>query len=509
MTMTTPTGRRARLISLDRLPNPGGRRSHYGLTYATLLLAALSYSLMQSMVAPALVVIQRDVHASTTTVTWLLTAYLLSACVATPIVGRFGDIFGKRRMLICALGVLMIGTLVCALATSIEQLLVGRAIQGCSGALFPLSWGIIRDEFPRERVAPAVAVLSGVVGSGASLGIVLAGPITDTFSYNWLFWIPLTPIAIATAACFVVVPESPRSPTVRIDWLGGALLAAWLVAILLAVSEAGSWGWSSARTVGLFGVGAALLLAWISVELRTTEALVDMQMMRLRGVWTANVVGLLTGFGLFGAFVLLPRLAESPRSTGYGFGASVTRGSLFLLPMTGTLLLVSPLVGRAVNRWGPKQPIFVGSLLSAVGLAILTVAHAQPWEIYVESGLLGAGVGGVYSSLANQVIEWVPSTHTGVATGMNSIIRFIGHSFGAQVSAAVLAGTVVGGALPTGHGFTLAFALAAAASALAALVALASPTRRRGREPAQTSPGALGSRRGSGTGAGDARAREG
>jgi MFS family permease len=182
-------------------------------------------------------------------------------------------------------------------------------------------------------------------------------------------------------------------------------------------------------------------------------------------------------FGLFSAFVLVPQFVQSPRPVGLGFGKSVTAGALSVLPMSAAMLLVSPLVGRAVNRWGPRPPIIAGAVSMTAALAFLTVAHERPWEIYVSMGLLGAGIGSSYSSVANQIIDWVPSSHTGVATGMASIIRFIGNSFGAQVSAAVVASTVVAGALPTEHGFTLAFGLSTCVAAVAVVIAVASPGR--------------------------------
>jgi MFS family permease len=479
--LATPASRLRRPLVLDRLPNRGGRRPHYGLTFATLVMAVLAYALMQSLVAPALLSIQHDVHTSTTTVTWLLSGYLLSACVATPILSRFGDMFGKRRMVICVLLAFLVGTVVCALATSITQLILGRVIQGAGGALFPLSVGIIRDEFPSRRVVTGVATLSGIIGTGSSIGIVLAGPITDYLSYHWLFWIPLVPIAAATAACFVVVPESPKRDRVPVDWLGGVLLAAWLVAILLAVSESTKWGWGSGRIVGLFAGGAVLAVVWGAVEARTVHPLVDLQIMRLRAVWTSNAAAFLIGFGLFTGFVLIPQFAEAPASTGYGFGASVTGGSLLLVPMSLAMLVVSMVVGKTLPRTGTRLPITVGALLTGSALAALALAHGHPWEVYLESSLIGLGIGSAYASLANQVVDWVPSTHTSVAIGMNAIVRFAGGAFGAQVSAAVLAGSSGASGRPTEHGFVVAFGIAAAVAMSAAFVAFAAPGR--GRRP--------------------------
>jgi MFS family permease len=287
-------------------------RPHYNLTFAILAISGIAYALMQSLVAPALRTIQTDLHTSTTTVGWVFTGYLLSASVATPIVGRLGDMFGKKRMLVVTLAIVAAGTVVAALATSIGVLILGRAIQGAGGAIFPLAFAIIRDEFPRERVPSGIALISALLGVGGGLGIVLAGPITQHLSYHWLFWLPLVPIAAAAVAAQVVIPESPVRAPGPVDWAGAALLSAWLVALLIAVSEGPMWGWASGRVLVLFAVAAMLLAAWARLEERIAAPLVDMRMMRLHAVWTTNLTALLLGFGMYSSFILLPEFVELP-----------------------------------------------------------------------------------------------------------------------------------------------------------------------------------------------------
>src|SRR5438093_291054 len=292
-------------------------RQHYNLTFAVLALGGIAYALLQSLVAPALPTIQRDLHASTTAVTWVLTAYLLSASVCTPILGRLGDMYGKERVLVVVLAAMGAGTLIAALARSADLMILGRVVQGAGGAVFPLAFGIIRDEFPRERVATGIALISAILGIGGGLGIVLAGPIVEHLSYHWLFWLPLIAVVAATVGTQLFVPESPvRSPG-RLDWTGAALLAGWLVALLLPVSEGESWGWTSARVLGLFAVAAVLAVAWVWVETRSRAALVDMRMMRRRAVWTTNLAALVFGFGMYSSFILVPEFVELPKSTGF------------------------------------------------------------------------------------------------------------------------------------------------------------------------------------------------
>jgi EmrB/QacA subfamily drug resistance transporter len=451
------------------------RRQHYGLTFAVLALASSTFAILQSLVAPALPEIQHELHASATAVAWVLTGYLLSASILTPIVGRLGDMFGKEHTLVFALVVLGIGTLLAALATNITVLIVARVIQGCGGAIFPLAFGIIRDEFPRERVAHGIALISAILGIGAGLGIVLAGPIVDALSYHWLFWFPLVLVVLTTIATVFFVPESPIKVPGRINWTGALLLSGWLVCLLVAISEGSHWGWGDGRTVGLLAGAAALFALWVGNEQRAAEPLVDMTMMRIRGVWTVNAAAFLVGAGMYSSFILIPQFTEMPSSAGYGFHASVTQAGLFLLPSTVMMLLVSPWAGWLAGRVGSRVPLLLGSLATCLAFVFLAAAHDQRWELYVGAAILGVGIGLAFASLANLIVEAVRPDQTGVATGMNTVMRSLGGSVGSQIGASVIAGTVVSRGLPTEHGFTVAFIVAAGACALAALASLAVP----------------------------------
>jgi len=452
----------------------GVERQHYNVTFTLLAVAAVAYALLQSLVAPALLTIQEDLHTTTAGAAWILTAYLLSASVVTPIAGRLGDMYGKKRVMVAVLIVLALGTALAGLATTIGVMIVARVIQGAGGAIFPLSFAIIRDEFPRERVPHGIALISAILGIGGGLGIVLAGPIIQHLDYHWLFWFPLVAVVIATIGIFIFVPESPVRTRGRIDPIGAVLLAAWLTALLVPISEGPVWGWTSPKTIGLFALAAVLIPVWVWSESRSRAPLVDMQMMRLRPVWTTNLAALVLGFGMFASFVLVPEFVELPARDGFGFGASVTQAGLFMLPATIGMLIGGPISGRLSSTVGSRVPLMLGALLSCIAFVLLTVAHDQRWEIYFALLVMGIGIGFAFASMANLIVESVPAQQTGVATGMNTIIRSTGGAIGSQVSAAIVTATLVSGR-PTDRGFTLAFAAAAGALALGFFVALYVP----------------------------------
>lgn len=303
---------------------PSRRSLHsHRLTLAVLSLGGIAYALLQSLVLPALPDIQDSLRVSEASVSWVLTAYLLSASVATPIAGRLGDMYGKQRVLILVLGLLAVGTLVSAVASSMGLLIAGRVIQGAGGGIFPLGFSIIRDEFPRERVAGGIGLMSSLLGIGGGAGVVLAGFVVGHLSYHWLFWIPLVAIVAAALATHFLVPESPIRASGHVNWGAAALMSSGLVIVLLAITEATDWGWGSPRTLGMMAAGLVVTALWVRLELRAREPLVDMAMMRLRGVWTTNLVAFLVGVGMYSAFILLPQYVQEPTGTGYGFGASV------------------------------------------------------------------------------------------------------------------------------------------------------------------------------------------
>jgi EmrB/QacA subfamily drug resistance transporter len=454
-------------------------RQHYAITLGVLALSALSYALLQTMVAPALPEIQHELGASPATVTWVLTVYLLSASVATPILGRLGDIFGKERTLVAVLLLFALGSVIAALSNSLGLLVAGRAVQGAGGAVFPLAFGIIRDEFPRERVASGIGLISATFGIGGGAGLVLSGLIVDHLSYRWIFWFGLVVVLIATVATHLFVPESPVKSPARIDFTGAALLSGGLTSLLLAVSEGNRWGWGSPQIMGLFAVAAVLLVVWVLFEQRAHEPLVDIDLLRLRGVWTTNLTAFLIGFGMFGSFILIPQFVQTPESAGYGFGVGVTGAGLFMLPSAAVMLVAGPLAGTLGTRVGSKVPLLIGTASAAASFLFLSIAHSEAWHFVVAVSLLGFGIGMSFASMANLIVEAVPQHQTGEATGMNTIMRTVGGAFGAQIAAAIVTDHIAEGSRYAGEsGFTAAFVMGTIAVGVAFLAALLIPGRR-------------------------------
>ena len=459
-------------------------RSRYQVTFIVLAVAVAGYALLQSLVVPVLPTIQAELHTSQNMVTWVLTAYLLSASIFTPIMGRLGDMFGKKRFLVITLLALTVGTLLAALAGSITILIVARVIQGIGGGVLPLAFGIVRDEFPGHKVTGAVGVIAALAAVGAGLGIVLAGPIVAVLDYHWLFWFPMIVLGATAVAAFVVVPESVVRTAGKIDWLAAALLSAWLVALILGISQGPSWGWLSASVLGLIAAGLVIAVLWVWVEARSDHPLIDMKMMRIPTVWTTNLVALLFGVAMYAVLAFLPEFLQTPSSAGYGFGASVTRSGLIVLPLSLVMFVFGLLSGRLSQRYSARLVLLAGALITAAGLVFLTFLHSQEWVILLETGLVGGGFGLAFAAMSSLVVEAVPPDQTGVASGMNANIRTIGGSLGAAVMSSIVTASAHNGGLPTEAGYTWGFAFLALSALGAAAASLAVP-RVRGRRTAR------------------------
>lgn len=454
------------------------RRGSRSVTFAVLTVAVVSFVLLQSLVVPVLAETQREFGTDQATVTWVLTAYLLSASICTPLLGRFGDAVGKRRMLVITLGALAVGSLVAALAPSIGWLIAARIVQGAGGGVLPLSFGIIRDEFG-ERMTTAISVLSSLTAVGFGAGIVIAGPIVSTLGYDWLYWLPMIATSIAAVAALLFVPESPVRTHGRLPVLPALLLAGWLVALLLGLSEGNAWGWTSARVLGLFATAVAVALAWILVERRVPVPMIDMRMMRLRGVWTTNVVALFVGFSTFASFGFLPQFLQTPSAAGYGFDATISESGRLLVPSALASFAVGFTTARLVASVGARRVIVTGSLLTATAFLCISLWHEHTWQLYAATTLQGIGSGLVFSSMAGVVVLSVPPEQTGVASGMNANIRTIGGSVGSAVMAGIVTAHLGPLGIPEESGYTLGFAVLGGAMLLAAIGAAFVPDVRR------------------------------
>ncbi|MFF9340741.1 MULTISPECIES: MFS transporter [unclassified Streptomyces] len=460
---------------------PAGERRRETLVVFALSLAAMVVSMMQTLPVPILGLIRSDLGTTTAGASWVTTATLLSAAVFTPLLGRFGDQHGKKPTLVVVLGVMVAGSVVAALATSLPVLIVGRVLQGAATAIFPLALSVLREEVRPQRLPGAMSLVSGTLAFGSGLALVATGLLTSgsDADYRSAFWMATAFAVLALLAVVLLVPATRQKAGGRTDFLGALTLGATLLLLLLPISQGHEWGWTSGRTLGGFAGAAVMTVVWVFTELKVREPLVDMRMFVHRPVLMANLAGVLVGFGMFANFLGVSYLVQMPEAlTGYGFDASILRASVeFLLPGAIVSLLASPIGGRLVRRRGPRTALGLAAGLGALGFAWLALDHGHTASVIGAGVVVGAAVSFGYAAMPAVIMASVPHHQSGIANGINSISRSTGSAIGSAVVTTILASRTLEHlpagvpALPAESGFALTFWIGAAAFALVAVIA--------------------------------------
>ncbi|MET7900579.1 MFS transporter [Streptomyces sp. NPDC005355] len=488
---TSPSIGRTALI-----PPSGAARGETAIIVA-LSIAAMVVSMAQTLIVPILGVIQAALHTSAANVSWANTATLLSAAVFTPLLSRFGDQHGRKRTMMAALVVMTAGSLLAALTHSLFWLIVGRVLQGSATALFPLALAVLRHEIRPQRLAGSMALVSGTLGFGSGLALVMTGLLTQNAGsdYRRVFWVAAALAFMALCAVALLVPTDHDHTGGRTDVLGALTFGGFLVLLLLPISQGSKWGWSSGRTTGCFIAAAVMACVWWFTERRVREPMVDLPTFTHRPVLFTNVAGLLIGFVMFTQFIGLSFLVQMPGSiAGYGFGASVLRASVeYLLPSTLVSLLTAPLGGALVQRYGPQLVLTVSGVLGTAGFVWLSTAHDTTASVIGASLITGAAISFGYAALPALIAAGVPREMTGLANGINSISRSVGSAIGSATITTLLASKSIQGLppglppLPAESQFTIGFVIGAAVWTAVILVALfglprTARPRRRGAE---------------------------
>jgi MFS family permease len=444
-----------------------------GRILTALVIAVFGYALMQTLLVPALGLLQSELHTTPEWSAWILSAFLLSSAVLTPLIGRMGDQYGKRRVLLWVLAVYGLGTLGAAAAQTIGQLIAARVVQGSALSVLPLAFAILRETLPPKRLHLGTGMVSGVVGVGAGGGLVVGGLLADHFSWRALFLLGAVLAAVSLVLVAWWVPSSRHTEGGRLDLAGAALLGLGLVALLLALTEGPSWGWTSWQVLGLFLLALCFLALLAAVESGRSNALVDIAEFTHRPMLLTHLSAFAFGVLSYVFYVALPRFAQTPPSHeagGYGFGATITVAGLLMLPGALTVLPASMAVGWIARRAGERAPLVIGFAVCAVGSALLAAAHTAMWQHLVFYALVGVGTGVVMAALPKLIGALAPPTRIGTANGINNIARTVGGVVGSQLTASFLSAGTTGGTV-TGSTYTSLFWLAAAVGLAGAVIA--------------------------------------
>lgn len=446
--------------------------------FAAIAISVASLALLQNLVIPVIPLIASDFGVTADAASWTNTAWLIAAAVATPLLGRIGDLRGRRNTFLVVIAVVALGDIVASFAANLPVLILARVLQGVGGALFPLAFGLLRDVMPRERLTGAIGATSAIIGIGGAAGSVLAGPLAALLGWHGIFAVPFIAAVAGIVLTVTLVPRSGARAEGRVNALSAVLLSGWLIALLVPLSSGARWGWTSPATLGLFAAAAILMAGWVVSELRSDSPLVDLRLMAARAVWPVNAAALLVGVAAFGFWGYLPQFLETPVSSGWGLGLTVQSAGIALLPLLVGMSAVGFAAG-AIARVVPLRVMMaLGALLMAGGVVLAVAEHTALLTIAIAGGVFGVGIGLAYASAASIIVESVPADRTGIATGVNANLRTIGSAIGSAFTTAVVFGSVAPGDAPGFDSYTLAWLTIAGAAVVAAVIVLAVRPRR-------------------------------
>jgi MFS family permease len=460
------------------MSQPRSRTLSPGAITAVLALSGTVVALMQTLVVPLLPDFPKILGVTADDASWLVTATLLSSAVATPIVSRSADMYGKRKMMVICLAIMVAGSIVAAVGGSFLWLIIGRALQGFSSALIPVGISIMRDELPKEKMGSAVALMSATLGIGSAMGLPLAGLLYEGLGWESIFWVSGAAGTLLLAAVVLVVPESKVRTPGRFDYLGAVVLSAALAALLLAISKGGSWGWSSEPVLLLFLASAILLAVWVPYELKVSQPMVDLRTSGRRPVLLTNLASLLVGFAMFANMLLTTQQLQLPASTGYGFQLSVIAAGLCMVPSGLAMVVFAPVSGGIIGRFGGKSALIAGAAVMVAGYMARVFFWDSIASVIIGSTVVSIGTAIAYAAMPTLIMGAVPITETASANGLNSLVRSIGTSTSSAAVAAVLTSvtiTVGSARLPSFEAFKDVFWMAALASTASMVAAVFIP----------------------------------
>ncbi|KQR37672.1 MFS transporter [Microbacterium sp. Leaf159] len=453
-----------------------------GVIVAVLAFAGIASSITQTMVTPLIAQFPVIFSTSSANTAWIVTATLLAAAVAVPISGRLGDLFGKRRMILVLAVPLIVGGIVCAVAPTVEVMIVGRALQGIGSGMVPLGIALLRDVVPREKLSSSIATVSATLGVGGAIGIPLSAAVVEFAHWRVLFWAGSAITVLVVVAVWTLVPVLPPGARgQRFDWVGALGLAAGLVALILAISKGTEWGWSSWITLGLLGFALVVFVLWGLWETKTRDPLVDLRTTVRPRVLLTNIASIFVGFGMYASMLVMPQLLQLPAATGYGLGQSVLAAGLWMAPAGLMMLLLSPVGGRMTDARGPKFTLVVGVGILAVGYGVALLGMGSTWGLLVTGIVINSGVALAYGAMPALIMGVVPRSETAAANGFNTLMRSLGTTIGAAVIGVVLAQMTnpIGGVdVPSEEGFRVALIVGAGVSVVAAIVSACIPAHK-------------------------------
>lgn len=470
-----------------------------GLIVAVLAAAGILVSLAQTLIVPLIGELPRMFDTSAANASWIITSTLLAGAVSTPITGRLADLYGKKLMLLIAIGAFVAGSIACALADSLGVMVLGRSLQGVASGMVPLGISILHEILPREKAGAAIALMSSSMGIGGALGLPIAAGVAQFADWRILFWaVGAAALIVGVAIAIVIRPRPQGRSGASFDIAGAIGLAIGLVALLLGVSKGGEWGWASPLTLGLFGVAVVVLALWGWYELRLRHPLISLRTAVIPTVLFTNLASIMFGFVMYAMNLVVPQVMQLPVALGYGLGQPMVIMGLWMMPLGIGMMAVAKMGSEISRTRGPRVTLMLAGIVIAVGygviaLVLATIGNRAPGDasaslilttillLTVGSTLSGCGIGFAFGAMPALIMGTVPAAEVAAANGFNALMRSLGTTSAAAVIGVILASMMheAGGVLvPTLGGFLVSLAVAVGAALAGTGLAAAIPRKR-------------------------------
>ncbi len=398
-----------------------------GDIYRIVVLMAFAGTLIvyvETMIVPAIPVFITFFDTTYNNISWILTAYLVTGTVAAGIFGKLGDVFGKRRVFLILSLVYAVAVSLGGFATTLDELVAIRVVQGIGFGMFPLAFAIINDVVPKSKLALAQGLMSATFAVGAGISLVMGAYITETFGWQWSFH-TIAPVAFALfILSFFYLKDATPPVKEKIDVSGAGIMAVALVPLIFALSEGNQYGWASPLIISLFIFSAIAFYLFVIYEVRNSDAFIDMHLLKTRNILIANFVGLFTMAGMYFLLFTVPTLLQDPAPS--GFGRSILESGLIMLPASILAMVIAPVAARVTDAKGPRTSILTGLSISFMAFLLLLVDRSSVTDVIIAATILGTGFSFVLVGIINLLLVSTPKSKAGEATGLNTVFRELG-----------------------------------------------------------------------------------
>ncbi|MEO9307528.1 MAG: MFS transporter [Nitrososphaera sp.] len=453
-------------------------------TLAILSLIATMVMYAETMLVPAIPDLIKDFHISYGMSSWILTTYLIAGAIMTPITGKLSDIYGRKKILLIVMGIYALGVSLGGFVTDIYQMLAIRIIQGIGMSMFPIAFGIIRELFPRSKLAIGQGIITSMFAAGAVIGLVAGGHLIQNFGWHATFFsiIPIVLSLLVIIMRFIHVDDShlqlnaTNASKNKIDVQGAITLAISISAFLMALTMVENNDSSNLVTIpGVVTIGIVYMVLFIMIERRSSAPLVNLKILANKIILPANIMVMIVGLSMFMVFQTIPVLIRSP--TPLGFGENPLMTTNVQLPFAIVLLIFGPTSGFIISKLGSIKPIIAGSIISAIGFTNLYLNHSTELLVSVNLAVLSTGLSLTNVGAMNVIMLSTPKTDVGASLGMSTLIRIVGASVGPAIAAMYMQTNKtslpgISGTFPTFDSYNLIFLTATIISCVSVMLSL-------------------------------------